>query len=522
MSQKHMSSHASKIKAKTAMVSIVWPIIGAVGVLFLAVTSILTLSMGQNEASMLRLLIGEGDALIHAVEGAVRMSMRQRTPVQLQTTLKELVNVNVRFISIVMPDGTILAHSNSKRIGSRLEVNGNEVTEASMFSISQKVQKSSLRWFIAKVDGKETFVVYRDFLPRFGKRRGALQRTIIRPFEGNRRDRQEIQGILPFNRLENAQDRRAQRRLQRPLPMLILLGLDIGPYELGQKQDRVYLFSLAGGVVLVGAALLMALYYALRAQESRRRQALAEGQVRELEEEIGRKEKLAAIGNLAAGVAHEIRNPLSSIKGYATYFGQRFPEGSEDRQAAGVMVREVERLNRVITDLIGLSRPTDVHTAPTHILTVLEHALQLLRQDAESKHVVFHVQRPKRPLPMVLLDVDRFGQALLNICLNAIEAMPDGGDVHFSFATYGERFLALEIKDSGVGIEEEHLAHIFDPYFTTKGQGTGLGLATVHKIVEAHGGEISVISHKKNALNPQKFGTTFRILLPIAQEKGDI
>ncbi len=511
----------TKPKSKWLIASIIWPIVGAVGILLLVVTSILTLSLGQNEASMIRLLTGEGGALIHAVEGAVRISVRRRSPVQLQRTLEELVSADVRFISVVMPEGIILAHNNSERTGSFLEVNGQEVNEKLLQELSNPVENSSLRWFIAEVDGKQTFVIYRDFMLSMTNH----EPPSPRPNPWMQQRNQNLQGSAPPPRKGGLGPR---QKIKRPLntpPMLIFLGLDISPYELGQRHDRIYLFSLAGGIALAGAALLLAMYYALRAQESRRRQAFAEGQVRELEEEMSRKEKLAAIGNLAAGVAHEIRNPLSSIKGYATYFGQRFPEGSEDRQAAGVMVREVERLNRVITDLIGLSRPTDVHAKPTQILTVVEHALQLLRQDAEQKRIYFHIQRPKRPLPLVLLDVDRFGQALLNICLNAIEAMPQGGEVHFSFTVHAAKFLALEIKDNGIGIEEQHLVHIFDPYFTTKGQGTGLGLATVHKIVEAHGGEISVTSNTKNTskmIDMHKSGTTFRILLPLAHEKGEI
>ncbi len=488
-------------------ISILWPIIGAVGVLFLVVTSILTLSLGQNESSIVRLLIGEGAALIHAVEGSVRINMRQRAPAQLQATLKELVNVDVRFVSIVLPDGTILAHNNAERIGGILEVDGQEVHESFLDELSHNVEGSTLRWFIAEVDGKETFVIYREFMPK--KVRNRRKRPQNDPFF-----------IAPPRRVP------PPPKLSPPATF-IFLGLDITPFEIGQKQDRIYLFSLAGGVVLVGAALLLALYYALHAQESRRRQNLAEGQVRLLEEEMRRKEKLAAIGNLAAGVAHEIRNPLSSIKGYATYFGQRFPEGSEDRKAAAVMVREVERLNRVITDLIGLSRPTDVHALPTEILPVLEHSLHLLRQDAEKKDVELHIRRPKRPLPKVLLDVDRFGQALLNICLNALEAMPQGGALHISPSLYNQNFLALEIKDTGIGIPQKHLSHIFDPYFTTKGQGTGLGLAMVHKIIEAHGGEISVQSRcaqaeKNSEALHQEIGTVFRLLLPLAKEKKDI
>ncbi len=517
----NQSSHISSPTAptKTSFTSVLWPLLGAVGVLLLVVTVTIVLSLGRSENSMVRLLVGEGSALIHAVESSVRMNMRQHVPVQLQSTLDELVAGDVRFVSILMPDGTILAHNDETRLGSILHVNNAEMNEGLLKEISQKANKVNLRWFIANVDGKETFVVYREFTPFPKQQRPERRKDMPRfppiepPFLG------EGQALF-------------KKKAAHPL---IFLGLDISPFEMGQRQDRVYLFSLTIGVVLMGAALLLALYYAQRAQESRRRQFLAEGQVRVLEEEVRRKEKMAAIGNLAAGVAHEIRNPLSSIKGYATYFGQRFPEGSEDRNAAGVMVREVERLNRVITDLIGLSRPTDIHAKPTDIFPVLDHSLRLLQQDAEKKNVSLTLHRPKRPLPRVLLDADRFEQAVLNICLNAIEAMPEGGRVILSTQIYKEKFLALEIRDTGQGIEEQHLRHIFDPYFTTKGHGTGLGLATVHKIVEAHKGEISVTSRHQGVqqktsalsnLSPlaavMPSGTTVRILLPLAEEKGDI
>jgi two-component system sensor histidine kinase HydH len=264
-------------------------------------------------------------------------------------------------------------------------------------------------------------------------------------------------------------------------------------------------------------------------------------EVRRLQDEVRRREKLAAIGSLAAGVAHELRNPLSSIKGYATYFGSRFAEGSEDREAARVMVQEVERLNRVISDLIGLARPSDIAPRPVDAGFLVRHVLRLVRQDAAHRGVTVRVEPdgadgpdsvtgvvgagpengveralpqsgvpralPQRGVPRALLDPDRFSQALLNVFLNALEAMPSGGELSVRLAPAPGNRIAVSVRDTGSGIAPEHLATIFDPYFTTKSQGTGLGLAIVHKIVEAHGGEVSL----RSALGQ---GTEVTFLLP--------
>ncbi|WP_353119398.1 ATP-binding protein [Nitratidesulfovibrio sp.] len=243
-------------------------------------------------------------------------------------------------------------------------------------------------------------------------------------------------------------------------------------------------------------------------------------EVRRLQDEVRRREKLAAIGSLAAGVAHELRNPLSSIKGYATYFGSRFAEGSEDREAARVMVQEVERLNRVISDLIGLARPSDIAPHPVDAGFLVRHVLRLVRQDAAHRGVTVRVEPQDDaqdgvpgPLPRVMLDPDRFSQALLNVFLNALEAMPHGGELAVRLSAAPGNRIAVSVRDTGTGIAPEHLATIFDPYFTTKSQGTGLGLAIVHKIVEAHGGEVSLRS------TPGR-GTEVTFLLPAEPMTG--
>lgn len=230
-------------------------------------------------------------------------------------------------------------------------------------------------------------------------------------------------------------------------------------------------------------------------------------EVRRLEEEVRRKEKLAAVGSLAAGVAHEIRNPLSSIKGYATYFGSRFAKDSEDRNAANIMVEEVERLNRVISDLINLSRPSDLRRTPTNLNKLAEHCFGLIKQDAAMHDVDLKLSTDSS-LPELSVDPDRLSQAILNISLNSLEAMPEGGTLAMNLSHTSE-LVTIKVSDTGKGISKAEVTRIFEPYFTTKSQGTGLGLPIVLKIIEAHGGTIRVESQPDS-------GTAFVIELPVS------
>ncbi|QLA15912.1 ATP-binding protein [Desulfolutivibrio sulfoxidireducens] len=234
-------------------------------------------------------------------------------------------------------------------------------------------------------------------------------------------------------------------------------------------------------------------------------------EVRALQEEVRRREKLAAIGNLAAGVAHEIRNPLSSIRGYASYFGAKFAPDSEDRKAAQVMVREVDRLNRVITELIEYSRPSVLARRMIGLGEAVEHSLRLIQPDAQAAGVRVET-RGLADAPGVSIDPDRFSQALLNVFLNAVQSMPDGGTLTVTTGLAEDGRAFVETADEGPGIAPEDMQKVFNPYFTTKATGTGLGLAVALKIVEAHGGEIRVSPRPGG-------GTVFAILLPAAHDR---
>lgn len=235
-------------------------------------------------------------------------------------------------------------------------------------------------------------------------------------------------------------------------------------------------------------------------------------ELRRLEKEVRRKEKLAAVGQLAAGVAHEVRNPLSSIKGFATHFRSLFPEKTPNHEAADILIREVNRLDRVIGELLEFARPSDIRTIPTSFSEILHHSLRLVKADAERINVT--ITPRMQPLPPVHMDPDRITQVLLNLYLNALQAMPEGGELLIT-AQADTNSVTLAIEDTGCGIPKEEMAHIFDPFYTTKSKGTGLGLAVVAKIMEAHGGGVSVTARETG-------GTIFTLTFPVfATQNGE-
>ncbi len=225
-----------------------------------------------------------------------------------------------------------------------------------------------------------------------------------------------------------------------------------------------------------------------------------------LQEEVARTKHLASLGSLAAGVAHEIRNPLSSIKGFATYFRERYRSVPGDPETAEIMIGEVERLNRVIGQLLEFARPAILTTARGSLYAVLDEVLKILTGELAAKDI--KVKEEPAELPDISFDRDKMKQVFLNLFLNALGAMDRGGVLTIRAGATADGWAQIEIADTGVGIVAADLERIFDPYFTTKPSGTGLGLAIVQKIMAAHHGEIILESE------PGK-GTRAIVRLPI-------
>jgi two-component system, NtrC family, sensor histidine kinase HydH len=205
---------------------------------------------------------------------------------------------------------------------------------------------------------------------------------------------------------------------------------------------------------------------------------------------------------------------LSSIKGFAQYFVKRFSGQPEEQGYASVMVKEVDRLNRVITDLLDFAGPKEPHREPQALETIADQTLKLLAADLEARKVA--VLKDYEPgLPVVSVDHDRISQVFINLLLNALESMESGGEIRIGLRRSGPPpAVEVSIADTGTGIPEGDLEKVFEPFFSRKRKGTGLGLAIVHQIVESHRGEIGVESRPGR-------GSTFRIRLPLDGVSGD-
>jgi two-component system, NtrC family, sensor histidine kinase HydH len=284
--------------------------------------------------------------------------------------------------------------------------------------------------------------------------------------------------------------------------------------------------------VFLGVGLLTGLIVDRQAQYRRGLEAQAETLARshrelqeqtrlllEKEAQLHRADRLSALGQLSAGLAHEIRNPLGAIKGAVEILDEDYPAGHPKAEFYAIILKEVKRLNDVVTNFLSFARPVSMRFVPVDVREALMSLEGLISGQARAHRVQiftsFHVG-PSR----VMADEALLKQAFLNIILNALEAMPDGGDLAISTrladlktaeilpSNGRDEWLEVVFDDTGMGIPEEHLGRVFDPFFTTKKDGTGLGLAITYRIIENHRGIIRVLSQSGK-------GTTFVITLPL-------
>jgi signal transduction histidine kinase len=244
--------------------------------------------------------------------------------------------------------------------------------------------------------------------------------------------------------------------------------------------------------------------------------------VRDLEERLRRADRLAALGTMAAGIAHDIRNPLTSILIFSQLMSLHHDDPDVREKFNRVVPRELERVQAVIEDMMELARPATMHREPVSINELLTQVLELYEGQASGQSIKI-VREYDQDLPLCMADRKRLHRCFSNIVSNALQAMPSGGDLSLRTSLASTTLLPnpghvdprpepavrVVISDTGQGIPADRLSRIFDPFFTTKEKGMGLGMAITHRIVEDHKGTIDVQSE-------EGLGTTFTVHLPLS------
>ncbi len=230
-----------------------------------------------------------------------------------------------------------------------------------------------------------------------------------------------------------------------------------------------------------------------------------------IEEQLRRAEKLSTLGEMAAVLAHEIRNPLGSIRGTAEILKDDYRPGDPKHEFIEIQIKETERLNRVVEDFLHMARPQPADMKPCPVQEELETIVTLVSSDARERNIKLVMQPPPAPV-IIRADGEKLRQAFLNIVINALQATKPGGSVIIATKTYQDGLCEIQFRDTGPGMDEETRKRIFEPFFTTKPDGTGLGLAITKKIIESHGGTLLVESETGR-------GTTVFVRLP--QQTGE-
>ena len=284
--------------------------------------------------------------------------------------------------------------------------------------------------------------------------------------------------------------------------------MEVGGYNVASLVLALFVISYSGLGFAFGR-LAMARTRARADSETIRRQL---EQLELTQRELVENEKLAAIGRLAAGIAHEVRNPLGVIRASASLVQESFKTGEDSHRACQFICEETDRLDGLIASLLAFARPTTPDVQPIVVDDVLSRALRLVADELEGRKINVDYSASS-PLPTIQGDPDLLSQAVHDLALNAAEALHHEGRILVR-ASAENSSLYVDVCDNGPGVPNEIAEQIFEPFFTTKAQGTGLGLAMVSRIVEAHGGHVELIQDAGLG----DTGACFRIKLPAVEE----
>jgi signal transduction histidine kinase len=285
---------------------------------------------------------------------------------------------------------------------------------------------------------------------------------------------------------------------------IVRIGLDRGSMDKIIAENRQNIFTFMSFIVIVALFSMWLLYH----DQNRHMAGIIE-----MERRLEKAERLSSLGQLAAGVAHEIRNPLNAISMATQRLKKDFnpvdlssSKAEDFNNLSGVIRDEIKRLDGIIEEFLSFSKSRRLELHDFSITEILQKIVSLIREEASARGITIETKWQLTPA-IIPIDINKLQQAFLNLIKNAMESMPAEGKISITVDKEGKNYIVVSIEDTGCGMTAEEIERIFNPEYTTKEKGLGLGIPLASEIIRGHGGEIRVISRKNE-------GTTFEVVLP--------
>lgn len=291
------------------------------------------------------------------------------------------------------------------------------------------------------------------------------------------------------------------------LPHVILAWHGFPTYQFNQYSEVVLFFGCGA---LTGVLSDQQRRQEAKLEDTAHRLSEVNADLQKSFESLRRAERLSALGTLSAGLAHEIRNPLSAIQGAMEIIGREDLAAERRQEFMGIVRKELVHLNEMLSHFLEFARPQTPERKLTAVRQLMEEVHSLVSESVAARHVQIQLRDAEFPVTSVPLDPDQIKEVMLNLVLNASDAMPAGGTIEFSVGRDADS-VVISVRDDGTGVPDGDLQRIFDPFYSTKPNGTGLGLSIAHQVMQQHGGRIE-------ARRNEDHGMTFSLFFPVAPE----
>ena len=443
-------------------------------------------------------LVGE------VIEKSILETMKEGESDKVQAIIKNIsTSQNIQSLRILSPGGKILVSSRQEEKGTQVEISVREKLDAYLvrknpIKIFPMQSKSSIQEFRAIKNSKECLGCHDPEIDIIGILEMNIDYSSIFSIWKDSQPSGIIVSLIALFVLTLIILRLFEKIINRPI------------FNLKNRMQKIQEGDFSSKVPIVKDDEIGDLAISFNVMITKLEEANT--RIKELhEKQMEKAEHLASLGEIAAGLAHDIKNPIAGMKGALEIIHQKTDDSDSNKEVFKEVLIQIDKIDQIIRDLLRYAKPKELYIREVPFEECVDHAVKLAQMQVKNKDIQFHVSSTENNIH-ASLDADKIQEALLNLILNGVAAIPEKGAITINSTIQNNKDLLITVTDDGTGIKKEQLSQIFQPFFTTKSQGTGLGLSICQKAIAVHSGTLEVESEVGK-------GTTFTIILPVVKSK---